>query len=231
MTKNISLRLILLLCLVVSVLLCTSCSADNYYGFTPFEHYENMVNQYANENVGAVDVVFLGDSITEWYPLSSFYQGFTYANRGIAGDQIRGVSDRLVQTVYPLSPKVVVLSIGVNDILRDNSVLGCQRQYDDLLENLKENLPDTTIIIGSILPVGENLARYQDRIVELNSSIKNLAKKHGCLFVDTHSRLLDQNTEMILPAYTTDGLHLSESGYQVVSQAFMPFIEGALRGR
>ena len=83
------------------------------------EHYENRVALFTEENKnyspGEVDVVFLGDSLTEGYDLDTFYPQYVTVNRGIGGDTTDGLWERLEVSAYELEPKVVVMLIGANN--------------------------------------------------------------------------------------------------------------------
>ena len=52
-------------------------------------------------------VVFVGDSLTQRYPLSDFYPGVHLYNRGIDGDTTEGLSKRLNLSIFDLKPKVL----------------------------------------------------------------------------------------------------------------------------
>ena len=57
------------------------------------EHYNGRVNLFneENKNVSDVDVVFLGDSLTEGYDVKTYYPEYNVLNRGIGGDTTFGV--------------------------------------------------------------------------------------------------------------------------------------------
>ena len=63
-------------------------------------------------------IVFLGDSITDFCDLDTYYPGLNAVNRGIAGDMTVGVLRRMEASVFALEPRLVVLLIGVNDLSR-----------------------------------------------------------------------------------------------------------------
>ena len=52
------------------------------------QHYEDRCAQFKEENKTAqdLDVVFLGDSLTEGYDVNKFYPQYKVLNRGIGGD-------------------------------------------------------------------------------------------------------------------------------------------------
>ena len=108
------------------------------------QYYENKYVQYAEENQAfadyAVDVAFLGDSLTDGYDLEKYYPQFVTANRGIGGETTIGLESRMELSAYALKPKVVVMLIGGNnlDTMFEN--------YESILKGLQQNLPDTKVI-------------------------------------------------------------------------------------
>ncbi len=73
----------------------------------------------ANHSVGAVDVVFMGDSITDaWVQprFGQFFPGKQYTGRGISGQTTPQMLLRFRQDVLNLKPKAVVILAGTNDI-------------------------------------------------------------------------------------------------------------------
>src|SRR5271170_4637771 len=61
-------------------------------------------------------VVFLGDSITDYWKLADYFPGKPYINRGIGGQTTPQMLIRFRQDVIDLHPKVVVILAGTNDI-------------------------------------------------------------------------------------------------------------------
>jgi lysophospholipase L1-like esterase len=61
-------------------------------------------------------IVFLGDSITDFFRVNEFFPGVYVINRGISGDTTDGVLNRLAESVYELSPSKIFLMIGTNDL-------------------------------------------------------------------------------------------------------------------
>ena len=74
-----------------------------------------------------IDNLFYGDSITAAFPLHEFFPEYTLLNRGIPGDTVYGLYDRLEPDLYAYSPRRVFLLIGIN---------GIERDFDDSLTSL-----------------------------------------------------------------------------------------------
>ena len=182
--------------------------------------YEEENQKYADYEV---DAAFLGDSLTDGYDLQKFYPQYTVANRGIGGDTTVDLEGRLKTSVYDLKPKVTIMLIGANnpDSMFDN--------YENILIGLKNNLPKTKIILLSMTSMGgEHWGKHNKTAAYNNVKIKLLAEKYGFEFVDLYSPLLNLEDGEIYDEYTTDGGHLTDKGYEVLTREITPVLEAQL---
>ena len=184
------------------------------------EYYNMKVETFEKENpdLTDVDLVFLGDSLTDGCDLNKYYPKYSSVNRGISGDTTDGLLARLKVSACDVDPKAVVLLIGVNDISRGVKPNELSGNYEKIITGLKENLPDAKIVWCSMTALGGKSAKYNDTIIICNQRIKLLAEKYGCVFVDLFTPLCDVETREIKEEYTVDGTHLTDAGYQVVSR-------------
>ena len=102
-------------------------------------HYNDRVNLFKEENKHAenIDVVFLGDSLTEGYDVKSYYPEYNVLNRGIGGDTTFGVEKRLQVSAYDVHPKVATLLIGANN-------------FDSMFENYENILTIDFLLVKRI---------------------------------------------------------------------------------
>ena len=77
---------------------------------------DNLLLQNAQPNPNRV--VFMGDSITEFWSIEApeYFQTHNYINRGISGQTTPQMLVRFRANVIDLKPAVVVILAGVNDI-------------------------------------------------------------------------------------------------------------------
>lgn len=189
------------------------------YRDNKFAAYTAENEQYADYEV---DVAFLGDSLTDGYPLQTFYPQFTVVNRGIGGDTTHTLYDRLQISVLDLKPKVVVMLIGGNNLTT------MFENYEDILRTFQLQLPETKIVLLSLTSMSRDWA-HKNEIAALNNvKIKLLAQQYGYTFVDLFTPLFDLPSGMLKAEYTTDGVHLTLAGYEVVTAAVTPVLEGIL---
>lgn len=197
-------------------------------------YYDKKVAAFEleNFNYSKGQIVFIGDSITDGYPLSDHYGDLPLAvyNRGISGDVTTGVLGRLKVSLYDLAPAKIVLMIGINDINIGRNNDEIETYYTAILDGIKTNLPNADVTCLSVLPMGAivenwgiNLARATAQIKDLNVRIKALAGAKNYRFVDLYPHFSDGNDRMI-EGYSDDGLHPNAAGYVVWTQVLMPIL-------
>ena len=190
------------------------------------EYYDNKLNLYQQENDKysdyEVDVVFLGDSLTDGYNLKLYYPDYVVSNRGIGGETTHGLEERLKVSAYDLKPKVVVMLIGGNNL---NTMF---ENYEDILIGLKDNLPNTKVILLSLTAMGKDWGHKNEIACLNNVKIKLLAEKYDYTFVDLFTPLFDINIGEVYSDYTTDGAHFTSKGYEVVTSVVKPVIDSSL---
>ena len=184
------------------------------------QQYEQENRQYADYEV---EVAFLGDSLTDGYDLAKYYPQYVTANRGIGGDTTYDLQERLQVSVYDLKPQVAVMLIGANnpETMLDN--------YEDILIGLRDHLPDTKVVLLSMTAMGgEHWGRWNGQACLNNVSIRLLAEKYGCAYVDVFTPLFDVNTGEVREGYTVDGGHFTHEGYTVLTDTITPVLQEIL---
>lgn len=162
------------------------------------------------------DIVFAGDSHTDYFEWGEYFEDLSVANRGIGGDTSEGLLGRIDQ-VTELNPQKVFLMIGVNDIQQDVPVETIVQNYIQIVEAIKEANPETEIYVQSVFPVAgdlyeNNQFKHSDSINESVAALnKKLSQLEGVKFVNAAEPFGSELAE----EYSVDGLHLSREGYEV----------------
>ena len=219
-------KVISLILSLIALLSLASCGCGQNDSDIFLEYYNSKVELYKAENEGLtepIDIVFLGDSLTDGYDVSRFFPEYTVLNRGIAGDTTVGLEERLDVSLYAVQPKVAIMLIGANnmDAMLEN--------YEDILIGFKENVPSTKIILLSLTSMSGEWGRKNQLAAYNNVQIKMLASKYGYEYVDLYSALLNLETGEIYDEYTTDGGHLTEKGYEVLTREITPVVDKILK--
>jgi lysophospholipase L1-like esterase len=196
------------------------------------------LNRYKSENSVLLKnnsnnrrIVLMGDSITEgWSTIDpDFFVDKPYVNRGISGQTSPQMLLRFRSDVITLHPQVVVLLAGTNDIAGNTGVSTIEMIIDNLIsmcELAKAN--QIKVILCTVLPVYDypwktGLAPAQ-KIINLNTKIKQYAKEQGIVTVDYFSAMVDDR-QGLKSIYSKDGVHPNKMGYQQMG----PLLENALQ--
>lgn len=170
-------------------------------------------------------IVFIGDSITDNFPLDEIFPDVLIYNRGIVGDETKHVLERLEDSVYNLLPHKVFLCIGTNDLETGVSHDTIVENTFEIVSDIRETLSDCKIFLISLFPVTDAVknanglpgkgSRENADIEKIN---ERLSKINEAMFIDVAKYFKDENGEM-KPEYTTDGLHLNIEGYILYRKA------------
>ncbi len=188
------------------------------------EYYNQKLNTFSieNENIDNVDIIFIGDSLTEGYDVKNYYDEYHVLNRGIGGDTTIRLEKRLKISLYDAHPKCVVLLIGGNNLktIFDN--------YERIIVDIRNNLPDTELILLSLTCEGGKFSKNNELIKNNNIKIKEIADSYHLSFIDLYNPLLDPDTLELKASYTIDGAHLNKDGYDVITPLIKEIINGKL---
>jgi lysophospholipase L1-like esterase len=184
-------------------------------------------------------VVFLGDSITDYWKLADYFPGKPYINRGIDGQTTPQMLVRFRQDVIALHPKVVVVLAGTNDVA---GVTGPARNeeieanYASMAELAR--LHHIRVAFASLLPVNNYTAdakesfalRPRERILALNTWLKDYCAKNGFVYLDYFSAVVDDKG-MLRRDLSDEGLHPNASGYKTMAPLAEKAIARAIVGK
>lgn len=193
--------------------------------------YDLKVKAFREQNKSIIPggIVFVGDSITQDYPLTDFFPNKLVYNRGIGGDTTVGLLKRLNESAIDLIPKQIVLLIGTNDfgVLNEKPFAVSERIREIILE-LKKALPATDIVLLSVYPVNNTLdafsvgSRKIEDIMELNRLISTIP---DVTYIDLYSKLCDESNRLN-PKLTIEGLHINAEGYRLITNTLLPYLKG-----
>ena len=178
------------------------------------------------------DIIFIGDSIIEYYPLQELLgTSKTIVNRGIRGYQTGLLRENLDAHLYGDAVDQIVLLIGTNDIGKDVPMNEALNNLESVIQTISRDYPLSQIKLVSILPVNESTdfkqtvyIRTNEKIKVWNQAYQELASAYMQVdYIPVFESLLDEAGQL-KPTYTTDGLHLSVAGYQVLSNVLKDYL-------
>lgn len=188
--------------------------------------------QTKTENINKNEnIVFLGDSIFDWYPTDKIFSDLPVVNSGIAGHKTTDILANMEGRIYKYNPTKVFINIGTNDIQYEDSDEKNKEVYQNIVkitEGIKTNRSKSKIYIISIYPVNNNMhaanERHNSEIKAINSMLKEYcAKTEGVEYIDAYSQLIDDE-DMFDEDYTDDGLHPNGLGYAKITEILMKYI-------
>lgn len=227
---------------LIIVLLSISCLCFILfiaYHYLFFDHSEKIKVITKKEDIveKVVDnnYLFLGDSITEQYDLKEYYEGYPVVNSGVSGDFTSSIVENMKKRVYDYNPSKVFLLIGINDLRKGKDVSEIVSNTKEIIKLIKENRPYSEIYLESIYPINKtdddkisdsvkNIEFDNEKIIEVNNLLKDLAKDEKITYVDLYNKLVDDDGNLNI-SYTKDGLHISSEGYKFITKELMKYIK------
>ena len=191
-----------------------------------YDERERLFSWAALQANRTVDVVFLGDSITQKIEWADFFPGLTVANRGIGSDTTRGVLARL-DSVIALKPSVVSCMLGINDIAQRYTTEEIVQSYQKIFTQLRKELPEVQIVVNSVLPVTKDHMIQNESVIALNQALSSLCEEENVTYLDVYYRFIDEEGDL-RPEYALDTVHLTVQGYAKWFEALVPVIYDAL---
>jgi lysophospholipase L1-like esterase len=176
-----------------------------------------------------VDVVFLGDSITEGWKAKR--PGFFRAGRvcrGISGQTTPQMLLRFMADVVSLNPRAVHIMAGTNDIAGNTGPMTPEMTEDNFRAmSAIARQHRIRVLLGSIPPAARFPWRPEvetrPRIAALNAWLRGFARETGAIWVD-YRTVLDDGTGAMRPGLAADGVHPTEAGYDAMASLVEPIL-------
>ena len=184
-------------------------------------HYRDRIKTFSGEPVKKAEILFLGNSITEFADWSILLNDHDVINRGIAGDNTYGVLARL-KDVIERRPTKLFIEIGVNDIGAGFDEDSTLKNIFLIIDSVRAGSPGTKIYLMSILPVNDNVKTKFPEFLNknqqfdfFNHKLAANADRAGYTFINLNSLLKDKDGKLNEQYAKPDGLHLNANGYQI----------------
>ncbi len=194
-------------------------------------------NNVAIAKQGDIDLLFMGDSITDWWRnpgrgeptngvipyggkavFEKYFGTMKVANFGIAGDTTQGVLFRLRDGEGEgFKPKAIMLMIGTNNTGR-NTPPEIAMGVADIVFELRKDFPDAKILLLAIFPRSIGGPGAQVQINEINKFISALHDNQHVFYMDIGSKFLAADGS-IPKDIMSDGLHPTSKGYEIWADA------------
>lgn len=203
-------------------------SGDQSVAVLPFPQTESWWTErheraVARVRQGNVDVVFIGDSITQGWEdegrrvWDTYYKHRRAVNLGFNSDRTEHVLWRLQQgELAGIAPKLAIVMIGTNNTgIRQDPPTSTAAGIKAILTTLRTRLPHTKILLLAVFPRSPSADDPLRRLnAAVNDRIRAYADQQQVFFLDLGRRFLDHQgrlSEDLIP----DALHPNERGYRL----------------
>ena len=178
--------------------------------------------------VDSNSIVMLGNSLThgcEWHELFGMPN---VLNRGINGDIVQGIRER-VEPIVKGHPKKIFLLSGVNDVSHNLTADSIVEALGSLISYIREQTPETKLYVESLLPINNSFKRYKNVfgkeqvIRDINAKLEAVVKSNGATWINVYPAFCDEESNL-RSDLTNDGLHLLGPGYMIWRDLLLPYI-------
>jgi lysophospholipase L1-like esterase len=218
--------------------------ADQLQDWNQLGRYHQANQQLKQQPVPSGRVVFMGDSITDFWNLPESFPGKPYVNRGIGGQVTAQMLVRMYPDVINLKPAAMVLLAGTNDIARNNGPVTLAMIEEDIMAMTElAQLHGIKVLLSSVMPISDypylsqqnapaapvvpggrgaparqkmTEGRPPSDILRLNAWMKDYAGRVNATYVDYFSATVDDRG-WLRDGISADGLHPNAEGYKIMA--------------
>ena len=232
--------------------------ADQLQDWNQLGRYHQANEELKNQPAEPKRVVFMGDSITDFWRLDQYFPGKPYVNRGIGGQTTSQMLVRMYPDVIDLKPAAMIVLAGTNDIARNTGPMTAELIEGNIMAitELAQH-HGIKVILCSVTPVsdypflkrqsagsappaaaGPGLAPFRlvkmtdgrppADIQKLNSWMMDYAARINAVYVDYFTPLIDERG-WLKDGVSEDGLHPNAEGYKIMAPIAAAAIEKVLR--
>ena len=186
---------------------------------------------------GDFDILFAGDSITDWWQQTApqggsvdvqkkYFSDVKIANFAVAGDTTQGVLWGLQNGEgQGHKPKAVMLMIGTNNNSQGNTAAEIAEGVGAVIYELRKDFPDAKILLLAIFPRGAGPTdpnRMKNE--EANKIIARLDDSKHVFFRNINDKFLDAQGRLI--GFRPDNVHPYPQGYEIWATAVADTLKG-----
>ncbi len=181
------------------------------------EYYDCRLAAHRKEGMPNGAIVWIGDSLTEqgWWNFLSKEKNMV--NRGIGGDNTRGMLARLPE-ILECAPRKIFLMAGINDISGNRPADEVAANIRKMLEMVREQVPSCEVYLQSVITPNDDVLAYaylkgkQAQISTLNEQLRKMCDEGLATWVDLRPLLHSEKGEL-REELTKDGTHFHPEAY------------------
>ncbi|MGN6618308.1 MAG: SGNH/GDSL hydrolase family protein [Ilyomonas sp.] len=146
-------------------------------------------------------------------------------NRGVSGNKVGDLLGRWKADCLNIKPSVISILVGINDLRYQVSPNSYYRDYKNLLQETKLNLPSCEIIIGEpfIFPNFPPFNSDQNVFHEYRKIVRLLAKEFDTVFIPYYDDL-EAAYKMYENKLSDDGFHPTLFAHELMADFWMQYL-------
>ena len=187
------------------------------------EFFKNVSNTNQSENMNNLkSLVFIGDSLTQWYDWEQRFPGYRVTNLGISGETVEGLLARRERIRAQINnPDFIFLMTGINNIASE--LYDIFPPYREIVRNLTTWYKQATVVVQSLLPVDIEWVD-NDVIQDINRRLEELARESNADYLDVFEVFVDAKGTPKNGYLSDDGVHLANKGYDAWAREVERFL-------
>ena len=203
----------------------TTAASSGAAETTTEETFQEEYREYDLSGIQPVldDTAFIGDSIITGFRKTGMPHseqvaalvGLRVAHALETVFDVDGSEQTAMEMLEAVQPKNVVCSFGLNDLNMETEE-EFTGYYSDLLEAVRETLPDAEVYVLSITPVMHTCTKFSNKKIDrYNDALRAFCEESGeWHFIDVPPELKNCRNGLKTQYSRGDGIHLSQKAYE-----------------
>ncbi|MCM3634904.1 SGNH/GDSL hydrolase family protein [Paenibacillus camelliae] len=158
-----------------------------------------------------------------------------FVNRGVSGDRVSDLYARWNEDAISIKPNILSILVGVNDAWRivHNDAGGVtdrfERVYRHLLEETKEVLPNTQLVlcepfILKTKATEQQFAMWHELIMDYQGKVRQLAEQFDAIHVPLQDVFDEAVKRKEAEAWLWDGIHPTVAGHYLLAERWLEVV-------
>lgn len=155
-------------------------------------------------------------------------------NRGIGGNRIYDVEERIEDDLIALKPSVVTIMIGINDTWRryDSGIASDTAKFETcfrrILTRVRDELNARIIILEPfLLPVPDDRRAWREDIDQRIVAVRDVAAEFASVYVPLDGIFAAARCKAPAAHWAADGVHPTPSGHALIAEAWLDAVKRA----
>lgn len=181
----------------------------------------NQVSVFKWLEIDTADYVFVGNSLTEGFPLQEIFHSTHFKNRGVMGNRSSHIRER-IGSIAGCHPKKIFLDVGINDILNDLPADSPRINFRAAVDTIRARSPQTEIIAQTVLPLGPSQKAKEPLVLAFNAWLKEFCRQENIACIDLFPAFLKDG--VLDQSLTLDDIHINGKGYAIWKKRLQPYL-------